>query len=107
MAIKIETDFLNEVKRHIRVLHNNDDELIKNEIEVAILNIWTQYMLKSESDLPISTNKLDPRIKLAIKHLAATYRMNPDDHLETKYIAYNKHLIQNILGSQMGYFKEL
>lgn len=107
MAITIEPEFLNEVKRHLRILHNSDDELIKNEIEVAILNIWTQYMLKEEADLPKTTNELDPRVKLAVKHLGATYRMNPDDHLESKYIAYNKDLIQNILGSQMGYFGEL
>lgn len=107
MAFEVDTAFLTEFKRHIRVFHDSDDDLIKNEVEVAVLNIWTQYLLKAEADLPATASALDARVKLAVKHLATSFRQNPDDHMESKYIVYNKDLIQNILGSQMAYFKEL
>lgn len=107
MAFTVDDVFLKEVKRHIRVFHDLDDDLIKNEIHVAVVNIWTQYMLLKETDLPATASELGPRVKLAVKHLATSYRQNPDDHMESKYIVYNKDLIQNILGSDMGFFKEL
>lgn len=107
MAIQIEPDFLQEVKDHMRISYDEDDDLIKNELEVAILNIYTIHMLKPETDIPTSTNGLDARVKLAVKHLATSYRSNPDDRKESKYIAYDKTLINKILGSHMGYPKEL
>lgn len=107
MSIKIEDSFLSELKLHLRIFHNEDDALIKNEAEVAILNIWTQSMLQKEAELPASTKDLDPRVRLAVKHLATSYRSNPDDRLESKYIPYDKNLINHILGSQLGYLKEL
>lgn len=107
MSIVITDKFLSELKLHLRIFHTEDDALIKNEAEVAILNIWTQSMLKLEADLPKTTDDLDSRVLLAVKHLATTYRSNPDDRLESKYIPYDKNLINHILGNQLGYLQEL
>lgn len=106
MAMTIENDFLTEVKTHLRISHNFDDVLIKNEIMVATLNIFEQILLKQESDIPASSNDLSERQRLAIKHLVATYRTNPDERIESKFIPQTKRLIEQILGSERAYFAE-
>ncbi len=106
MAITIKPEFLTEVKKHIRVLHNEDDDLISNEIEVAILNIYTQFMLKQEADIPPNTDGISSRAKLAVKHLVARWRTNPDGSLQSNIQVYDKLTIERILGNELGFHTE-
>lgn len=101
MAITIQDDFLQEIKQHLRVFHSEDDGLIKNEIQVSINNIYE--ILKLETTLPKDSKDLSENVKLAVKHYVAMLRSNPDERIETRFIATNKRLIEKILGSERSY----
>lgn len=113
MSITIEPSFLLEVKSHLRIYHNDDDDLIENEINTAIFNIFTIYLqipeLNSDgtanSNFPENTKDMDERVKLAVKHYVAMLRMNPDERIELMAgrSAIVKDLIQRILGSKLPY----
>lgn len=93
MAITIKDDLLKEVKNHLRVTHTLDDSLIKNEIMASIYIIYENYMLipsknadgSENTAFPsgeISVDKLDARVLLALKHMVAMFRSNPDERIE-------------------------
>lgn len=99
----IEQEVLDYVKRHIRIMHNEDDELIKVEIQAAIEYIYKQLLLAN--GYPSSTNNLTEKQKLATAHLVAQWRSNPDGMvaISDKYRVVNKRLIRNILGDELNY----
>lgn len=101
----IEPAFLAEVKQHLRILHNEDDDLIKNEITSATELILESFQLihPDDDNYPATSDKLSAKQKLAIKHVVADYRMNPDGRIETRNKIVNKRLIERILGSERGY----
>lgn len=104
MDITISQEFLDEVKKHIRVLHDEDDSLIRSEIEVAAINIQTQIMLIPEAEIETDVDELDARVKLAIKHQVAKWRTNPDGREESAVNnVLDKYLIYRILGNKVGY----
>ncbi len=109
----IEDEFLDYIKLHLRILNDDDDDLIKVEIQAAISYIYENLRLIPElnddgtanSEYPASTNDITPKSKLAIAHVVATYRTNPDDHIEVKNSVIDKRVIERILGSEMTYSK--
>ena len=101
--LKIEDEFLKDVKRHLRIMHSADDSLIKTEIMVATNNIYRTLLLVEDKDMPKSTNDFTVNIRLAVMHLTATYRQNPDERIESRFIPQTKRLIERILGSERKY----
>lgn len=106
MSISIKDEFLSEVKNHLRIFHTEDDVLIKNEIEVAITDIYE--MLLQTPKLPDSSDKLSARQKLAVKHMVAMFRSNPDgvQGINARITVVNHRLIRRILGSELGYYQK-
>lgn len=104
MSIEIKDEFLNEVKKHLRIFHNEDDVLIKNEIEVAITDIYE--MLLQTPKVPASSDKLSAKQKLAVKHMVAMFRSNPDgvQGINSRITVINHRLIRRILGSELSYY---
>lgn len=95
MAITIKDDLLKEVKNHLRITHSVDDSLIKNEIMASIYIIYENYMLipsknsdgSENTEFPtgeVSVDTLDARILLALKHMVAMFRSNPDERIEVQ-----------------------
>lgn len=96
----ISSKLLIDIKRHLRIFHDTDDNLIKNEIEVAIFNIYTQYLRTTIPTNAEIEKGFDPRILLAIKHLVTIYRNNPDgvQIISGNVKILNDRLIQRSLG---------
>ena len=119
MLLTIEPAFLTEVKKHLRVFHDEDNDLIENEIRVATNVIYTQHLLIphkvedpaggliANTEFPTTTNDFSENVKLAVKHLTTTFRTNPDERIESKYLPQTKRLIERILGSERNYMEEL
>ena len=105
MALTIEDEFLKDAKRHMRIMHSADDNLIKTEIMVATNNIYKTLLLVEDADMPQSTNDFTENVRLAVMHLTATYRQNPDERIESRFIPQTKRLIERILGSERKYNK--
>ena len=105
ITLTIEDDFLKDTKRHLRIMHSSDDVLIKTEIMVASNNIHRTLLLAEDKDMPKSTNDFSSNVRLAVMHLTATYRQNPDERIESRFIPQTKRLIERILGSERKYNK--
>lgn len=111
MAIAITDEFVKDVKQHLRIFHDVDDDIIKVEVSVAASNIFDmliQVPQKLEDgtvnpDYPTSSDDFTDRQNLAVKHLSATYRQNPDERIESKYTPQTKMVIERILGPELGY----
>ena len=105
MALTIASELIIEIKKHLRIFHNEDDSLIKNEINVSILNIYSHFLKKKVPDnFKTKPNELDERILLAIKHMVTMYRENPDglQLANSRMKIIDKRIIERTLGSLMN-----
>lgn len=98
-----ETKVLPFVKRHMRIGHELDDELLVINIKVAARNIWTNYMCKNIYDFTGSDKQLVSNYKLAIAHLVTSYRENPDENNESAGKVIHNRQVERILGGLVGY----
>ena len=100
--MSLANDLLTDVKQHLRISHTLDDDLILNEIQVSINNIYTQYLLM---DPPTDIADVSDNVKLAVKHSVAQLRENPDGilALSTRVMRIDDRLIRKILGSERNY----
>ena len=96
-------NLLPKVKNHLRVTHRKDDEVIKLEIETAIELIFHDYILKEYDKTTIHMDHISSKVELAIYHIVADFRQNPDSTIQSKNIIHDDRLVRRILSSERKY----